>query len=296
MRNSKYRLKPILFITLISIASYAHAQQNRISLYPVTDPGSENWSWNEKEFFVDNPLNATVSYNVSRPTLTVFAPDSANGTAVIICPGGGFFLLNVETEGSKIAKELNKKGITVFLLRYRVVRSLTDNPWQEMMKSMKDSAGFQQKISAVKQLATADTRAAVKYVREYASTYNIDPGKIGLLGFSAGGTLVLNNCINVTTGVRPDFVGFVYTLYTPNEENVIPWNAPPAFIVSASDDKLAHPSNSINLYNGWLASGNAAELHIYENGGHGLKGFPATTWLHRFMEWIDKKFYSPTAK
>lgn len=296
MINSIYRPKLISLILLISSCCYAHAQQNVIYIYPGAAPGSESWNWDEKEFFVNRPLNATVSYNVSRPTLTVFSPDSANGIAVIVCPGGGFFLLNVETEGSRIAKELNKKGITVFLLRYRVVRSLTDNPWQEMMASMKDSVAFQQRISEVKKMATEDASTAILYVRKHAVKYKVDPRKIGLLGFSAGGTLVLKHSMSVATGARPDFVGFVYTLYKPNEKNVIPSNAPPAFIVSATNDKLAHPENSINLYKGWIASQNPAELHVYEKGDHGLRDYPANTWVQRFWEWIDHKFYSPATK
>ncbi len=103
-------------------------QQKVIQLYNGPAKGSENWNWDEKLFFVKIPLNANVAYNVTKPTLTVFTPDSANGTAIIICPGGARRVLNIETEGSLVAKELIKKGFTVFLLKYRLVHTLTDNP------------------------------------------------------------------------------------------------------------------------------------------------------------------------
>jgi len=283
-------IKYIFIILLIFPVGSVKAQQKVISLYNGPVPGSENWNWDEKNFFVKNPLNATVAYNVTKPTLTIFTPDTANGVSVIICPGGGFHVLNIETEGNRVARELIRKGITVFLLRYRVVHSLSDDPWKEMINSMKDSTMFQQKIAQIKILAQRDINTALHYVRENAVNYKIHPNKVGLLGFSAGGTLVLNQSIQDVKEARPDFVALIYTVYKRDYESVIPVNAPPAFIASATDDMMAPPINSINLYTRWIAGNNTAELHIYEKGGHGLKVFPAFSWIQRFMEWIEKQF------
>lgn len=281
-------IKYIFIILLILPVGSVNAQQKVITLYNGPVPGSENWNRDEKKFFVKNPLNATVAYNVSNPTLTIFTPDTANGVSVIICPGGGFHMLNIETEGNRVARELIRKGITVFLLRYRVVHSLSDDPWQEMMNSMRDSAVHQQKIAQIKILAQRDLNIALHYVRENAVNYKIHPNKVGLLGFSAGGTLVLNQSIEDIKEARPDFAALIYTVYKPGDKSVIPVNAPRVFIASATDDKMAPPINSINLYTRWIVGNNSAELHIYEKGGHGLQVYPAFSWIQRFVEWIEK--------
>ncbi len=128
-----------LFYNLIFLISVSYCQQ-QIPLYNGPAPGSENWSWEEKRFFVKTPLNANIVYNVTKPTLTAYIPESANGTAVIICPGGALRVLNIETEGSFIAKELNKKGITAFVLKYRLVQTFSDDPWEEAVQSLKDTS------------------------------------------------------------------------------------------------------------------------------------------------------------
>src|SRR3982750_4408020 len=125
-------MKKILVLLLI-ISSFAHAQQKVIQLYNGAAPGSENWNWDEQ--FQDSSKNMfkiNLVYNVSKPTLTVYEPDKsiANGTAVIICPGGGFHFLSISSEGSEVANWLIKKGYTCFVLKYRVMRSATNNPVQ----------------------------------------------------------------------------------------------------------------------------------------------------------------------
>ncbi|MEO7393410.1 MAG: alpha/beta hydrolase [Chitinophagaceae bacterium] len=282
------KIKTILFFICIASATQIAAQQKVIQLYNGVTPGSENWNWKEQEIFVKNPLNAKVAYNISKPTLTVFTPDSAkaNGTAVIIFPGGGFHVLNIETEGAYVAKELNKKGITAFVLRYRVVQSVTDNPWQEMMSSMKDREKFLQKISIVSNMAKDDAAAAIIYVRQHAAAYKIDSKKIGIIGFSAGGGLAIQLSLINNESTRPDFAGFIYSVFNAKESPPVPDSASPVFIACATDDILASPSNSINLYNAWLEKKRPAELHIYAKGGHGLRAGNAGSWLNRFEEWL----------
>ncbi len=279
-----YRAITFLFFLCVALSNHINGQQKVIQLYNGTAPGSETWNWEEKEFFVKTPLNANVAYNVTKPTLTVFTPDSANGTAIIICPGGGLRVLNIETEGSLVAKELIKKGITVFLLKYRVVRSTTDDPWQEAVKSLKDTSQLKRDNNAlIIKLATEDALTAITYVRTHAAEFKIDPTRVGAVGFSGGASLVLNLSTNEQSGTRPDFSAFIYSVY---RQKSIPLKAPPAFIACATDDILAPSINSTNLYNAWVAAKNSAELHIYATGGHGLRTYPGNTWILRYLDWL----------
>ena len=128
---------------------------------------------------------------------------------------------------------------------------------------------------------------AIIYLRKHAAELNIESNRIGVLGFSAGGSLAIHLSLSEQSETRPDFAGFIYSVFRPEEKNIVPPNAPPAFIACATDDKLASSTNSINLYNMWIKSNNSAELHIYARGGHGLRGSPdATSWIIRFQEWM----------
>jgi len=300
-----------IFLPMLSalIAVSLSAQQKVIQLYNGAAPGSENWNWEEKTFFVKDtatiinkgnkisipPLNANIAYNVTKPTLTVFSPDSANGTAIIICTGGGLRVINIDNEGSRVAKELNKKGITVFVLKHRLIRSMTDNPWQETLNSLGDTAKFRADNGIiVRQMVNDDAITAITYVRTHAAEFKIDPTRIGMIGFSGGGPLVLDLSINTKSEIRPNFSAFIYSVYRPNETNSIPPNCPPAFIACATDDILAASTNSTNLYNAWIASKNSAELHIYSKGGHGLRGSTSSNkWIIRFDEWLLTQKFLP---
>src|SRR6188508_205905 len=128
--KSKFALALCLLLTFTNIV----AQQKVIPLYDGPAPGSESWTWTEAEN--DNNLWKTrVVYNVSKPTLTVFQPEAgkANGTAVIIAPGGAFHALSIDSEGYDVAKWLAQKGVTCFVLKYRLVHSLTTDPVAEVM-------------------------------------------------------------------------------------------------------------------------------------------------------------------
>lgn len=284
--------KVFTFILMLHVWLIPKAQQKIIPLYNGPAPGSETWNWDEGQAMSDKPapVKFPIVYNVSKPTLAVFAPDSAksNGAAVIVCPGGGFHVLNIENEGTKVAKELTKKGITVFLLKYRVAHSVTSDPWKEMVQTMQDQVVFQQKITAVKKMALEDSRVAMNYVREHATEYKIDSKRIGILGFSAGGALAGGMAYNYTAETRPDFAAVIYAGIRPEIKPQIPADAPPLFIAGATDDLALPVSFNINLYNYWIAAKRSAELHLYAKGGHGLKGAPANTWIDRFTEWLEK--------
>lgn len=281
----------MIFLLTLSLTSCQLFAQQVVNLYPGAAPGSENWNWEEKEFFVKTPMNANVFYNVSKPTLTVFLPDraTANGTAVLLIPGGGFRIVNMEQEGYKLAKELNAKGYTAFVLKYRVERSLSNDPFNELMKAMSDSS-WRNKQESIIELALSDAKIAMKHIREHANKYGIQPGKIGMAGFSAGGTLALRLATNEVADTRPDFVALIYTVFNPEKTSISP-TAPPAFIASASDDKLATSMNSINMYNNWMKGNKNTELHIYATGGHGLRAGNAASWIYRFMDWMKLNGY-----
>jgi len=181
----------------LTLSASIAAQQKVIPLYSGAAPGSENWDWEEKEFLAGAPMNAKVAYNVVKPTLTVFIPDSPNGTAIIICPGGALRVLNIEHEGSKVAKELNKRGITVFMLKYRLVRTTTEDPFQEALNSLKDTSKLKRDNNTlISKLANDDAMTAITYARKNAAELKIDSSCVGMIGFSGGGSLVLNLLIN----------------------------------------------------------------------------------------------------
>ena len=297
LRNYQHLIKVnkiASYILLLVISIKTVGQQKEIPLYPGPVPGSENWNWSEKEFFVKVPLNAKVLYNISKPSLLVFTPDSANGTAVIICPGGAYHVLNIEREGVNVAKELVKEGITVFVFKHRLVHSLTDDPWREMQANRKDSLVFREKTSVIKKMAMQDLNRAISYVRKHADDFKIDTTRVGLMGFSAGGALVANVAYNFIPEAKPDFIAPIYSVVSTIERSKVRSDAPPLFIAAATDDALAPISNSLTLYNDWMNAKLSVELHIYAKGGHGLFGLPAASWLHRFTEWLDAQgFLNP---
>ena len=282
-----------LQLLMLYVATSVLAQPTIIPLYKGAAPGSEGWNWKEGETS-NTPMKMKVAYNVTQPTLTVFIPDSANGTAVILFPGGGFRVLNIEGEGAKVANALTQKGITVFVLKYRVLQSKTDDPWQETLNSLKDTQKLRAETAMIRQLATDDATAALLYVRQHAADYNINPKKVGVVGFSAGGALAIRLSTDATTTARPDFAAFIYSVYNPQTYNPVPANAPPVFIACATDDALAAPGNSIQLYNAWLAAKQPAELHIYAKGGHGLRANEAAAmWINRFIDWLQTQNFMP---
>ena len=280
--------KTIQLVLMMGLLTVLQAQPSVVPLYTSTVPGSESWTWKEKETN-KNPLNTRIVYNVSSPTLTIYLPEPgvANGAGVIVCPGGGFHVLLFDKEGTAVANELTKKGLTVFVLKYRLVQSITDDPWQEMMGKMKDMNRFRETVESVKRLALEDAFAALKYVRQHADEYKLDPNKIGIMGFSAGGALSSEVAFNYKEHTRPDFLGIIYMGLSNMNNKVLPADAPPLFIAGATDDQLVPVNSIVSLYSAWVKEKHPAELHLYSNGGHGLNGFPASSWINRFTDWLE---------
>ncbi len=259
-----------------------------IPLYTGVAPGSESWTHSEQENF-SQAWQTQVVFNVAAPTLTVFAPEpaKANGTAVVICPGGGFHALSINSEGFDVAKRLVAVGVTCFVLKYRLVPCQTDNPAAEMSEKGQRMAADVQPIIP---LAMADAQAALTYVRTHATDYGLDPSRIGIMGFSAGGTVTAAAMYNYTAVSKPDFAAPIYLQYEWVPKVGIPIDAPPIFVLAATDDPLGLAPHSVALYNDWTTAGKSAELHLYATGGHGFgmrtQNLPADRWIELFIDWL----------
>lgn len=208
-------MKKIVFIICIfSLVISIQAQEPEVIwLYKGKAPGTENWNW--KEGSQDNKtFNTKIVYNVTQPLLTVVKPDpaKANGTAVVICPGGGFQLLSINSEGFDVANWLAAKGITVFVLKYRLFQSVTNDPAMEMMAKIQGGKMDSNTIK-IMGMAISDGKKAIEYVRANAGKYNINPNRIGIIGFSAGGTLAASAAFDFTKENRPDFVAPIYAFF-----------------------------------------------------------------------------------
>ena len=273
-----------------------NAQQQIIQLYNGKAPGSEKWSWQEKESSA-NMFNTLIVYNVTQPTLTVFPADAgtANGTAVIIAPGGAFHTLSCNSEGADEARWLNKKGITAFVLKYRLVHSVTDDPVKELVSKLSDFKKLDQENDSVIAMAMNDGLTAMTYVRQHAAAFNINPHRIGFMGFSAGGTVTMCVAYNAKPENRPDFIAPVYAYANAVIGSAVPADKMPAFIVAATDDQLVPASQSVAIYSKWIAAKQPAELHMYERGGHGFgmkkQNIPTDAWIERFGEWLHLQGY-----
>jgi acetyl esterase/lipase len=272
---------------LFALAGVANAQ-NVIRLYPGPAPGSESWTQQEKESF--SPIIQTqIVTNVTQPTLTAYLPDPAraNGTAVIIAPGGGFHFLSINSEGVDVAKWLAARGVAAFVLKYRLVRTGEDAA-KEIMAKLGDMKKFEEATAPVIPLAVADGQAAISYVRKHASEFGVSPQRIGIMGFSAGGTITASVALQYNADSRPDFAAPIYAWTGPVKVTDVPKDAPPLFLVAATDDGLA--PDSVKLYSQWRAAGKPAELHIYSKGGHGFgmrkQNLPSDQWIERFGEWL----------
>src|SRR5687768_757746 len=238
---------PFVFILcLLLVAVSSHAQQKVIQLYDGPAPGSESWTWTEAENN-NNGWQTRVVYNVSKPTLTVFQPEEgkANGTAVIIAPGGAFHALSINSEGFDVAKALVQKGVTCFVLKYRLARSQTDDPVKEMTEKW-GKKEFDEENAAVIPMCIADGREAIAYVRKHADEYNVIPNRIGIMGFSAGGTVTSGTLFGYTHENKPDFAAPVYPYFPKDMIGAVAKDAPPLFILTASNDGLGLAPHSID--------------------------------------------------
>ncbi len=288
-------MKKAFFILLaVAISAFSFAQTS-IKLYAGKAPGSENWDWSEKKA-VNTPGNALL-YNIVEPEILVYpAPkEKANGTSIVVAPGGAFHIISIENEGINVAKWLNERGITAFVLKYRLVKMLTDNPFKELMTLMGDFKKLDSINAPVVEMAKNDGIEAMKYVRGHAKELNIDPQKIGFMGFSAGGTVTMSAMLSAPQEWKPNFIAPIYLYKNAVVGNLMPIKTTPIFVAVASDDQLGLMPHSIKLYEEWNAAKHPAELHVYEKGGHGFGIMKHNTssdqWAADFENWLKVRGY-----
>jgi acetyl esterase/lipase len=222
---------------VVFLASFC-AAEDVIPLYPGIAPGSTPESYPEKAYF-SKVWNTDVVTNVTKPTLTVFKPTAElkNRTAVVICPGGGFMALSITSEGYDVAKYLAAKGVTAFVLKYRLAHTGEDAT-QEFVTLLADGPKFGEMFKRVEPLAVADGLAAVTYVRQHAAEWGVSPDRVGIIGFSAGGTVTSGVAFQYAAEGRPAFVAPIYPAAAMFKDAAVPADAPPMFIAAATDDQL----------------------------------------------------------
>jgi acetyl esterase/lipase len=278
-----------LFCIVLLLAPVASAQ-DVVALYPGLAPGSVQESYPEKAYF-SKVWSTDVVTNVTRPTLMVFKPppELKINTAVVICPGGGFMALSIASEGTDVAKYLAARGMTAFVLKYRVAHT-GDDATQEFGPLYADRAKFDETMKSVEPLAVADGLAAVAYVRQHAAEWGISPDRVGIIGFSAGGAVTAEVALHYKPEGRPAFVAPIYG-GALSKDAPVPADAPPMFIAAATDDSLGLAPESIALWEKWTAAHKSVELHMYAKGGHGFgmraQNIPTDHWIDRFADWLQ---------
>jgi acetyl esterase/lipase len=224
--------------------------------------------------------------NISIPTIQVFLPrgDLNTKTAMIICPGGGMRANAIHHEGFDVAKALNKKGVAAFVLKYRLVpihligkNEGLDHPYSKEKKQLA--------------YGHLDALNAIAHVRVNALKYEINPEKIGIMGFSAGGAVTMEATYKSSEKNRPNFIAPIYPWMNIVDNQEPPAYGPPIFIVCTTEDafKLAIPSAKI--YTDWAEKNYISELHLYHHGKHGFgmrkTNYPVDNWFDNMVDWID---------
>lgn len=275
-----------------------------LPLYKGVVPNSKQAPNKENSTFRDN---VTRIAKVSVPTITVFKPVKANGKTVIICPGGGYSILAFDKEGTKVAEEMTRWGVTCFVLKYR----LPD-----------DSANIDKSLAPLQ-----DAQQAIRFIRSNAKEFGVNKNQIGIMGFSAGGHVASTAATHFnfkadaantdTTSVRPDFAVLVYPVISfdstithkgsrnnligakPAKEATeffsndmqVTTKTPPSFLVHASDDGGVPVENSVRYYQACVKNKVPVEVHFYPKGGHGFGMANKTTddnWLERLKNWLNR--------
>ena len=265
-------------------------------------PGTEDWTWSERTKRVPwTETDRRVTRNVVTPTVTVFRPpaDRANGTAMIVAPGGAFHFLMVDHEGYDLARRLAGMGITAFVLKYRLGRSPDDDSelatfrndlQQRLHKPDKSTTAPPARFDEIRQWGEEDGRQAVRFVREHAAQWNLDPTRIGIAGFSAGGGVAMAAAFEEAGASRPDFAVGIYPAWRGER---VPEDPPPLFLVIADDDQSVAPMSSSRLYEMWHTAGGAAELHVFGSGAHGFgmgtQGTLSDAWAGLLDNWLKAR-------
>ena len=298
-------MKKLTLLLISFIAMHNLYAQTTINLYDGAVPNSKPYA--TKELWDPQDNGDTIVHFTSAPTLTVFLPDKkiATGTAVVICPGGGYWVTSIVKEGFDIAREFNKWGVAAFVVKYRIPN---------------DSSMADKKIGPLQ-----DAQRALQLVRMHAKEWNVDINKVGIMGFSAGGHLASTTATHFdhsyidnpnNTSLRPDFSIFIYPvisfqdsighigsrdqlmgknppkplLDSYSNELQVTAQTPPTFLVHSTDDDVVPVMNSIAFYESLLHYKIPSEMHIYKAGGHGYGMHNPTTkdlWMERCKTWMQ---------
>jgi acetyl esterase/lipase len=285
-------LLAVVFVGAAAGSALAQAPPT-FDVWPGKPPG-ETGAVGQEKILDNKPGERQVKRvaNVTKPTIAIYRPakDKDTGTAVLICPGGGYNILAMDLEGEEVAAWLNSIGVTGIVLKYRVPRR-------------KDQPAHVAPLM--------DAQRALSLVRSRAEEWGINPGRIGILGFSAGGHLAAATSTNFDkrtyeaiddvdkVSARPDFTVLIYPAYlTGKDKNQlapeirVTKQTPPTFFAHAGDDGVS-PENSVIMYLALKRAGVPAELHVYGNGGHGFglrpAASPAVTWPARCEDWLRSR-------
>ena len=284
-------------------APVAAPGQARVAIWPGVAPGSEDWKQQEQDTVM--PWGDRVTRNVAKPTLEAYRPDpaSANGTAIIVAPGGAFRFLSIDSEGVQVARWLASKGVTAFLLRYRLAETAqSDLAFTGQIFGILAPlfAGGSALLDNMKQYgppAIADGKQALKLIRAHAPEWNVNPARIGVLGFSAGGVVATAMSLETDPAARADFSIAVYPGPWPIEK--VPADAPPLFVAAAADDSITK-AGATPLAAAWAAANRPVENHLYEKGGHGFgmkqQNKPSDRWTTDLAAWLDAQGLLKPAK
>jgi acetyl esterase/lipase len=262
-------------------------------LYPGTAPGSEGAK--QQEVWT-NMWDQNVVRNVTRPAITPYRPKrgTANGSAVIILPGGGFNVLSMENEGWPIGKWFADRGVTAFVLKYRLVE--TADVEAEFLPTLAQAVSSNPHEGSVERpglaFAVADAQATLRLIRDQSAHWGIDKNRIGMIGFSAGAAATLGVVSQDDPTARPDFIAPIYGEMLAMS---VPENAPPMFAAMAADD-LLYNKQGYGLIESWQQAARPVEFHLYETGGHGFGAGKAGTtsqhWLNDLLAWMTSRGFA----
>ncbi|MDA7571126.1 alpha/beta hydrolase [Flavobacteriaceae bacterium] len=279
-------MRKLIFIYLI-IAIPVNAQEKIILDY-------QKWelkSYKENRVLISEQEGVWLD-NISEPEMDLYKAqgNSVTDKTMIICPGGALLFSAYEKEGVKLAKKLALNGITAIVLKYRTyprkgsvidwAGTLWDNPQVAI-----DSAKI------ILPYSTKDALKAIEVMREKAAKYNINPNKIGLMGFSAGGAVTMEAAYTSISKNQPNFIAPIYPWMDIVKGQKVPSNKPPAFITCANNDEYREiPTSSVQIYQDWIQAEAKVELHMFSEGGHGFGmnkiNSPVDRWSQLLIDWI----------
>lgn len=285
-------------IALALLAATPAAAQQTFSYTPiaaprqpgaVTPPSVPAGTPDREQWMIQNDLIGV--RNVTVPTLTPVLPAGpSSGAAMIVAPGGGFLGLAIDHEGWQVARWLANHGIAAFVLKYRVLPTPADNDqFQRENDAMRNggTASFAPPGDTPPE-ALADGLAAIRYVREHAADFGVDPQRVGFMGFSAGGFLS-RSVVEHGGADMPNFVAPIYPGMGPMQ---VPADAPPMFVAIAADDFLLGMNPDMALLRDYRAAGRPIEFHLLANGGHGFglaygtEGKASEDWIELLYRWM----------